>query len=1207
MRSALAPSVGPSPGKGIQNNKENVENNVVAPSAFGTDRKKKKRRSRVSFSHLVDVRLFEKGDALSSSPVSDAYPASASPGKQTTVILSEKKEQLKAAHEAKNEPQAPAVPHQLYGGYTSPEKSTKSNVPPSPMLESPKFSITSDQDLWKQNINDMFDDVSKSGQKRNSAGKPIPRSPLLLASPSLPRPTSTVPTLNSLLEDGSPYKPSASSLQCLEEIAGTARDRKRRGSGLGRKTRDSISGDASVDMSITQTYGGIVADNVEAENEDDMEETTTASNILTTFANNSENDNRYNTTVDNYVVDYDSDISMTIHRSKVPGFNNLYDEDDMSMTNIINPNNMSANDSQISNNSELDMSLTQKFKFPTAPSNRADVTNHFISDMSILNQTTNKPNTSLDNSADMSLTCGDIRKLVDGNNESMDMSITMRIPTAPNDDSAANISAQRIVPEFNTFVNNFVVNYDDDMSMTMHFGGKKPSDQGEEVDREELTSKYNKIVDNYVVSYNDDVTFNTKPNESIDRDDMTMTMTREDFNRILQKEEEEEIDMTMTGVGFGKITVANTSMNASMDESFSKELNTSAGKLNTSVGKLNTSAGKLNTSAGKLNTSAEKLNTSAGKLNTSAGKLNTSAGKLNTSAEKLNTSAGKLNTSAGKLNTSAGKLNTSAGKLNTSAGKLNTSAGKLMTQDLLTNSPLPTNKILTKIMTPNKTPSQNATANRSFLADSSFSQSLPILPSHQSEKVSPSESLSNISMDEMLHESVRKDAATDQGKFCFAQFLDLAEMPNFNQSRYSILGPVQKISDEEPSTADRLESAFLRRHDKSTTQTECEQLRALAAEKKQAAERLEKLLASSLSPPRLYSQLQDEDPAERAKAQKQAQKLRKYCQAQAKIELLERQRQAGQALMSEKRHGLELLRQDAARLAGMIKSLQVLTDELPSDVKKLEQTKQQQMALQIQTPRAQAPSAQQPKIYTLSSSAQTERLSAKSSKRARSDRTADLQRQMNQDFALLQLMRQTQHWIPRILTEKEILIHWDLYKVHVIANPVTASFGLIDPSVRFNDFQQGMLRNANIDALLKTITHEEHVVPALHQVFHQLQRMRAVTETVRRLSTTYHVRTDRNLIRHTSINDDCGVIEVQFSDHRATTKFGVIFELTCAYPFSLDAFPRKPLFGRVTTAGIAATIATIQPGYERLERACAALLDLAVEGKDPNLEVPETK
>jgi hypothetical protein len=87
----------------------------------------------VSFSHLVDVRLFEKSDALSSSPVSDAYPTStvltqhiylqklfhliprtyttgASPGKQTTVILSEKKEQLKAAHEAKNEPQAPIVP-----------------------------------------------------------------------------------------------------------------------------------------------------------------------------------------------------------------------------------------------------------------------------------------------------------------------------------------------------------------------------------------------------------------------------------------------------------------------------------------------------------------------------------------------------------------------------------------------------------------------------------------------------------------------------------------------------------------------------------------------------------------------------------------------------------------------------------------------------------------------------------------------------------------------------------------------------------------------------------------------------------------------------------------------------------------------------------------------------------------------------------------
>jgi hypothetical protein len=36
--------------------------------------RKKKRRSRVSFSHLVDVRLFDKSDALVSSPPVGAYP-----------------------------------------------------------------------------------------------------------------------------------------------------------------------------------------------------------------------------------------------------------------------------------------------------------------------------------------------------------------------------------------------------------------------------------------------------------------------------------------------------------------------------------------------------------------------------------------------------------------------------------------------------------------------------------------------------------------------------------------------------------------------------------------------------------------------------------------------------------------------------------------------------------------------------------------------------------------------------------------------------------------------------------------------------------------------------------------------------------------------------------------------------------------------------
>lgn len=69
--------------------------------------------------------------------------------------------------------------------------------------------------------------------------------------------------------------------------------------------------------------------------------------------------------MDNFVVDYDSDISLTLPKSsKIPGFNHLYDEEDedMSVTNIHlnNPNDQS----NASNNSELDMSVTRSYKIP---------------------------------------------------------------------------------------------------------------------------------------------------------------------------------------------------------------------------------------------------------------------------------------------------------------------------------------------------------------------------------------------------------------------------------------------------------------------------------------------------------------------------------------------------------------------------------------------------------------------------------------------------------------------------------------------------------------------------------------------------------------------------------------------------------------------------------------------------------------------------
>jgi hypothetical protein len=78
------------------------------------------------------------------------------------------------------------------------------------------------------------------------------------------------------------------------------------------------------------------------------------------------------------------------------------------------------------------------------------------------------------------------------------------------------------------------------------------------------------------------------------------------------------------------------------------------------------------------------------------------------------------------------------------------------------------------------------------------------------------------------------------------------------------------------------------------------------------------LLASSLAPPKLYAQLRESDPAEVAIAEKQAKKLRNFCKVQAKIEFLERRQQMEQRSLAVKRHGLELLRQDAARLANIL-------------------------------------------------------------------------------------------------------------------------------------------------------------------------------------------------------------------------------------------------------------------------------------------------
>lgn len=53
-------------------------------------------------------------------------------------------------------------------------------------------------------------------------------------------------------------------------------------------------------------------------------------------------------------------------------------------------------------------------------------------------------------------------------------------------------------------------------------------------------------------------------------------------------------------------------------------------------------------------------------------------------------------------------------------------------------------------------------------------------------------------------------------------------------------------------------------------------------------------------------------------------------------------------------------------------------------------------------------------------------------------------------------MQQATHWIPRIFTQKEILVHWDFYKIHVTFQANSddvkqASFGFINPTQRLND------------------------------------------------------------------------------------------------------------------------------------------------------------
>jgi hypothetical protein len=81
----------------------------------------------------------------------------------------------------------------------------------------------------------------------------------------------------------------------------------------------------------------------------------------------------------------------------------------------------------------------------------------------------------------------------------------------------------------------------------------------------------------------------------------------------------------------------------------------------------------------------------------------------------------------------------------------------------------------------------------------------------------------------------------------------------------------------------------------------------------------------------------------------------------------------------------------------MVKSLQALSDELPGDINKLEQTKSHAL-LQQQQQQAQL-AMQQKRIYSLSTGSQTDGCRPKISKRVRTEKVMEIERQMNEDFS----------------------------------------------------------------------------------------------------------------------------------------------------------------------------------------------------------------
>lgn len=91
-----------------------------------------------------------------------------------------------------------------------------------------------------------------------------------------------------------------------------------------------------------------------------------------------------------------------------------------------------------------------------------------------------------------------------------------------------------------------------------------------------------------------------------------------------------------------------------------------------------------------------------------------------------------------------------------------------------------------------------------------------------------------------------------------------------------ICRPIRQESSKQQTIADVLESGFISRHDFNVGQKACNELKDHALAKKEAAEAIEKQLASLPTPPNLYTQLQSQNSDISSQAEKQSKQLKTY-------------------------------------------------------------------------------------------------------------------------------------------------------------------------------------------------------------------------------------------------------------------------------------------------------------------------------------------